>query len=207
MYSVVSGLSLNFPCVQFLLSHSNGSNSPARSGSAMAGSISGYTDTHNLDGILFTSKFNKIPKSPAALRHTSNMSRSAIINLDKITQFEHLYSAVRKAHDALLAFMVITPGRYTYRPALCPALRGPQKSPWIPFVGQAPTLDLQLLHKGQTHLPGRPLTSASSSAKPCLVSKSMVSGSTFHWNPAAPCFSSSMDKRSTWKVDKINEKQ
>ena len=81
----------------------------------MAGSISGYTDTQNLDGILFTSRFNKIPKSPDALRHTSNMSRSAIINLDKITQFEQLYSVVRKAHDALLAFMVATPGRYTYR--------------------------------------------------------------------------------------------
>ena len=173
----------------------------------MAGSISGYTDTHNLDGILFTSKFNKIPKSPAALRHTSNMSRSAIINLDKITQFEQLYSAVRKAHDALLAFMVATPGRYTYRPALCPAMRGHQKSPWIPFVGQSPTVDLQLLHKGQTHIPGRPLTSSSSSAKPCLVSKRREPVATFHWNLAAPCFSSSMDKRSTWKIDKINEKQ
>ena len=161
----------------------------------MAGSISGYTDTQNLDGILFTSRFNKIPKSPDALRHTSNMSRYAIINLDKIMQFEQLYSAVRKAHDALLAFMVATPGRYTYRPALCPAMRGPQKSPWTPFVGQSPTLDLQLLHKGQTHIPGRPLSSATSSAKPDVVSNSSVTSATFHWNPAAPCFSSSMHKR------------
>ena len=163
----------------------------------MAGSISGYTDTQNLDGILFTSRFNKIPKSPDALRHTSNMNRSAIINLDKITQFEQLYLVVRKAHDALLAFMLATPGRYTYRPALCPAMRGPQKTPWIPFVGQSPTLDLQLSRKGQTHISGRPLTSASSSAKPGLVSKSRVSAATFHWNPAAPCFSSSMNKRHT----------
>ena len=174
---------------------------------AMAGAISGYTDTHNLDGILFTSRFNKIPKSPAALRHTSNMSRSAIINLDKITQFEQLYSAVRKAHDALLAFMVVTPGRYTYRPALCPAMRGHQKSPWMPLIGQSPTVDLQLLHKGQTHIPGRLSTSASSSAKPCLASKKMEPAASFHWNLAAPSFSSSMDKRSTWKIDKINEKQ
>ena len=161
----------------------------------MAGSISGYTDTQNLDGILFTSRFNKIPKSPAALRHTSNMSRSAIINLDKITQFEQLYSVVRKAHDALLAFMVATPGRYTYRPALCPAMRGPQMSPWIPFVGQSPTLDLQLAHKGQTHIPGRPLSNATSSAKPDVVSNNSVTSANFHWNPAAPCFSSSMHKR------------
>ena len=160
----------------------------------MAGSIAGYTDTQNLDGILFTSRFNKIPKSPDALRHTSNMSRSAIINLDKIMQFEQLYSAVRKAHDALLAFMVATPGRYTYRPALCPAMRGPQKSPWSPFVGQTPTLDLQLLHKGQANH-GRSSPSVTYSAKPDVVSNSSGKSATFHWNPAAPCFSSSMYKR------------
>ena len=161
----------------------------------MAGSISGYTDTQNLDGILFTSRFNKIPKSPDALRHTSNMSRSAIINLGKIMQFEQLYSTVRKAHDALLAFMVATPGRYTYRPALCPAMRGPQKSPWLPFVGQTPTLDLQLLHKGQAHTHGRSSSSVTHSAKPDVVPNSSGKSATFHWNPAAPCFSSSMFKR------------
>ena len=161
----------------------------------MAGSIAGYTDTLNLDGILFTSRFNKIPKSPDALRHTSNMSRSAIINLGKIMQFEQLYSTVRKAHDALLAFMVATPGRYTYRPALCPAMRGPQKSPWLPFVGQTPTLDLQLLHKGQAHTHGRSSSSVTYSAKPDVVSNNSVKSATFHWNPAAPCFSSSMFKR------------
>ena len=161
----------------------------------MAGSIAGYTDTQNLDGILFTSRFNKIPKSPDAFRHTSNMSRSAIINLDKIMQFEQLYSAVRKAHDALLAFMVATPGRYTYRPALCPAMRGPQKSPWLPFVGQTPTLDLQLLHKGQAHTHGRSSSSVTYSAKPDVVPNSSGKSATFHWNPAAPCFASSMMKR------------
>ena len=161
----------------------------------MAGSIAGYTDTLNLDGILFTSRFNKIPKSPDALRHTSNMSRSAIINLGKIMQFEQLYSTVRKAHDALLAFMVATPGRYTYRPALCPAMRGPQKSPWLPFVGQTPTLDLQLLHKGQAHTHGRSSSSVTYSAKPDAVPNSSGKSATFHWNPAAPCFSSSMYKR------------
>ena len=161
----------------------------------MAGSIAGYTDTQNLDGILFTSRFNKIPKSPDALRHTSNMSRSAIINLGKIMQFEQLYSTVRKAHDALLAFMVATPGRYTYRPALCPAMRGPQKSPWLPFVGQTPTLDLQLLHKGQAHTHGRSSSSVTYSAKPDVVPNSNGKSATFHWNPAAPCFSSSMYKR------------
>ena len=161
----------------------------------MAGSIAGYTDTLNLDGILFTSRFNKIPKSPDALRHTSNMSRSAIINLGKIMQFEQLYSTVRKAHDALLAFMVATPGRYTYRPALCPAMRGPQKSQWLPFVGQTPTLDLQLLHKGQAHTHGRSSSSVTYSAKPDVVSNSSGKSATFHWNPAAPCFSSSMYKR------------
>ena len=180
---------------------------PHASVGAMAAQIAGYTDTQNLDGILFTSKYNKIPKSPAALRHTSNRSRLAITNLDKITQFEYRYAAVRKAHDALLLFMVNTPGRYTYRPALCPALRGQQKSPWIPFIGQAPTVDMQLWHKGQKPLPGRPSTSSASAVKPCVVSKSREPVSTFHWNPAAPSFSSSMDKRSTWKVDKINEKQ
>ena len=82
----------------------------------MASRIAGFTDTQNLDGILFTSKFNKIPKSPAALRHTSNMSFLAITNLDKIMQFEVRYAEVRKAHDALLLFMANTPGRYTYRP-------------------------------------------------------------------------------------------
>ena len=161
----------------------------------MAGSIAGYTDTLNLDGILFTSRFNKIPKSPDALRHTSNMSRSAIINMGKIMQFEQLYSTVRKAHDALLAFMVATPGRYTYRPALCPAMRGPQKSPWLPFVGQTPTLDLQLLHKGQAHTHGRSSSSVTYSAKPDVVPNSNGKSATFHWNPAAPCFSSSMYKR------------
>ena len=161
----------------------------------MAGSIAGYTDTLNLDGILFTSRFNKIPKSPDALRHTSNMSRSAIINLGKIMQFEQLYSTVRKAHDALLAFMVATPGRYTYRPALCPAMRGPQKSPWLPFVGQTPTLDLQLLHKGQAHTHGRSSPSVTYSANPDVVPNSNGKSATFHWNPAAPCFSSSMFKR------------
>ena len=161
----------------------------------MAGSIAGYTDTQNLDGILFTSRFNKIPKSPDALRHTSNMSRSAIINLGKIMQFEQLYSTVRKAHDALLAFMVATPGRYTYRPALCPAMRGPQKSPWLPFVGQTPTLDLQLLHKGQAHTHGRSSSSVTYSAKPDVVFNSSGKSATFHWNPAAPRFASSMMKR------------
>ena len=173
---------------------------------AMAAQIAGYTDTRNLDGILFTSKYNKIPKSPAALRHTSNMSLLAITNLDKITQFEYRYAAVRKAHDALLLFMVNTPGRYTYRPALCPALRGQQKSPWIPFIGQAPTVDMQLWHKGQKPLPGRSSTSSASAVKPSVVPKSRQPVSTFHWNPAAPSFSFAMDKRCTWKVDRINEK-
>ena len=179
---------------------------PHASVSAMAAHIAGYTDTQNLDGILFTSKFNKIPKSPAALRHTSDMSRLAITNLDKISQFEYRYAAVRKAHDALLLFIVNTPGRYTYRPALCPALRGQQKSPWIPFIGEAPAVDMQLWHKRQKPLPGRPYTSSASAVKPCVVPKSKQPVSTFHWNPAAPSFSSAMDKRCTWKVDRVNEK-
>ena len=186
----------------------------------MAAQIAGYTDTQNLDGILFTSKFNKIPKSPAALRHTSNMSLLAITNLDKITQFEVRYAEVRKAHDALLLFMANTPGRYTYRPALCPALRGHQKSPWLPFLGQAPTVDTQLWHKGQKPLPARSLTSAASSVISSEAPRSLQSAPhattpvrqlpaapTFYWNPAAPSFTSAMGKRSTWKVDRINEKQ
>ena len=144
---------------------------PHASIGAMAAQIAGYTDTQNLDGFLFTSKYNKIPKSPAALRHTSNMSLLAITNLDKITQFEYRYAAVRKAHDALLLFMVNTPGRYTYRPALCPALRGQQKSPWLPFIGQGPTVDTQLWHKGQKPLPGRSSTSSASAVKPSVVPK------------------------------------
>ena len=172
----------------------------------MAAQIAGYTDSQNLDGILFTSKYNKIPKSPAALRHTSNMSLLAITNLDKITQFEHLYAVVRKAHDALLLFMVNTPGRYIYRPALCPALRGQQKSPWLPFIGQVPTMDMQLWHRGQKPPPGRPPTRSVSAVKPSVVPKSRQPVPTFHWNPAAPSFSSAMDKRCTWKVDRINEK-
>ena len=120
----------------------------------MASRIAGYTDTQNLDGILFTSKFNKIPKSPAALRHTSNMSLIAITNLDKIMQFEVLYAEVRKAHDALLLFMSNTPGRYTYRPALCPALRGHQKCPWLPPWSSA--------HSGHAVVAQRPKASSCS---------------------------------------------
>ena len=207
----------------------------------MAAQIAGYTDTQNLDGILFTSKHNKIPKSSAALRHTSNMSFLAITNLDKITQFEYRYAEVRKAHDALLLFMANTPGRYTYRPALCPALRGHQKSPWLPFLGQAPTVDMQLWHRwhrGQKHLPARSYTSAphlpaakfAGSASSVIFSevpKSLqpaphattparrsqttttlgLGSTTFHWNPAAPSFTSTMGKRSTWKIDRINAKE
>ena len=183
----------------------------------MAAQIAGYTDTQNLEGILFTSKFNKIPKSPAALRHTSNMSLLATTNLDKITQFEERYAEVRKAHDALLLFMANTPGRYTYRPALCPALKGHQKSPWLSFLGQAPTVDTQLWHKDLQPLPGRFHSSAASSSvapkrKQSAPHASVPAGQppaapTFYWNPAAPSFTSATGKRSTWKVDRINEKQ
>ena len=186
----------------------------------MASRIAGFIDTQNLDGILFTSKFNKIPKSPAALRHTSNMSLIAITNLDKIMQFEVLYAEVRKAHDALLLFMSNTPGRYTYRPALCPALRGHQKCPWLPFLGQAPTVDMQLWHKGQKPLHARSHIGAASPATSSEASKCLQHGShansparqhpaapSFYWNPAAPSFTSAICKRSTWKVDRINEKQ
>ena len=166
-----------------------GSNSPAPLRSReMAAQIAGYTDTQNLDGIL-----------------------------SKMTQFEYLYAAVRKAHDALLLFMANTPGRYTYRPALCPALRGHQKSPWLPFLGQAPTVDTQLWHKDLQPLPGRFHSSAASSSgapkrKQSAPHASVPAGQlpaapTFYWNPAAPCFTSAMGKRSTWKVDRINEKQ
>ena len=204
----------------------------------MAAQIAGYTDTQNLEGILFTSKFNKIPKSTAALRHTSNMIFLATTNLDKITQFEERYAEVRKAHDALLLFMANTPGRYTYRPALCPSLKGHQKSPWLSFLGQAPTVDTQLWHRSQKLLPARSYTSAphipaakfpdsASSVIFSEVPKNLqpaphattparrsqttttlgLGSTTFHWNPAAPSFTSTMGKRSTWKIDRINAKE
>ena len=200
----------------------------------MAAHMAGYTDCANLDGIAFTSRHNKIGKSPEALKHSRELSLQATANLAKIRQFEHLLREADLANNALSEFVRANPGQYIFRPAYCSAIEGQLTKSWIPspatYGRKSSTSPPGWLHlktatmpKGLRRAYAQPTGSsatpttrhatapASAKCQPHQTSSCpSTGGPAFTWNLAAPTFTPTLNRqtpnqRSTWKVERMNQ--